>query len=88
MRKFIFYLFILITLLPTAQFSVQKGHAQERDEKLYFIAIAWIKPDQQARYDEFVQAIKPVWARHNMEVVFRSQVIDTMISPAHLTPPK
>ncbi len=87
MRIFIICLIFLATLVASAPLSLLTGNAQEHDKKPYFIAFAWIKPDQQARYDEFLEAIKPVWARHKMQVVLRSQVVDTLIGSAQTSPP-
>ncbi len=58
-----------------------------RAEAVYFVSLAWIKAEQQQFYARFHQAVQPIWARHNMQVLTRTTVVDILAGPDTLIPP-
>ncbi|MEP1264158.1 MAG: DUF1330 domain-containing protein [Rhizobiaceae bacterium] len=75
MRIFIICLIFFATLAP--------AHSQA----VYFVSLAWIKPDGQAQYEAFLEQVQPIWARHNMEVLTRTRVVDLLAGADQTIPP-
>lgn len=75
MRFIIFLLGVLISTVPAS------------GQSLYFISLAWIKPDGQAHYDRFLQQVTPIWNRHGMRVIARGRVLDQISQDASTVTP-
>ena len=51
-------------------------------QNLYFVSVAWVSPERQIQYNDFMRQVVPIWERHGMKVLVRGRVLGALVDTA------